>query len=65
MKLSFLLPCFLALFPLTLAPAQEKEPSNTFAAPQNQQYGSVEERRIMESLQIFWFLASYIAEKCI
>jgi flagellar motility protein MotE (MotC chaperone) len=51
MKLSFFLPCLLALLPLSIAPAQEKEAAGTVAATENQQYGSVEERRIVESLQ--------------
>lgn len=51
MKIAFLLPCVLALFPLTVVLAQEKAASNTSPAVQDQQYGSVEERRIMETLQ--------------
>lgn len=50
MKITFLLPCVLALFPFTVVLAQEKAASNT-AAVQDQQYGSVEERRLMDTLQ--------------
>jgi flagellar motility protein MotE (MotC chaperone) len=52
MNISFLLSCALVCFSLTLALAEDK----TAAPPasntsQEQQYGSVEERRIMEALQ--------------
>jgi len=50
MKITFLLPCVLALFLFTVVLTQGKAASNA-AAVQDQQYGSVEERRIMDTLQ--------------
>jgi len=51
MKISFLIPCILTLFLLTITLAEEQEVKNPPKAGQEQQYGSVEERRIMETLQ--------------
>ncbi len=51
MKIHFFLTCVLVLFSLPLALAEEKAANNPAAAAQEKQYGSVEERRIMEPLQ--------------
>jgi len=51
MNISFLLPCALVLCVLPLALAEEKAGTSPPKAAQEQQYGSVEERRIMETLQ--------------
>ena len=51
MKLSFLSCCIILVFTLSQALAAEQSTASTPKAGKDQQYGSVEERRIMESIQ--------------